>query len=132
MQLGSGKAPMDLERLQQTLAQATDTITVARVYGTPIERDGTLVIPAAAVRGGGGGGGGAGPNDEGSGGGGGFGVDARPVGAFVVRNGDVVWVPAIDRGRQMAIAGLVATVGILTLRSAVRSVLRSRAGRRTR
>lgn len=123
---------MDLERLQQTLAQATDTITVSRVYGTPIERDGTLVIPAAAVSGGGGGGGGAGPNDEGTGGGGGFGVNARPVGAFVVRDGDVQWVPAFDRGRQAAIAGLVATIGILALRSTLRSVVRSRAHRRRR
>jgi uncharacterized spore protein YtfJ len=111
----------DLERLQQTLAGATDAITVARVYGAPIERDGALVIPAAAVRGGGGGGGGVGPDDQGSGTGGGFGVDARPVGAFVVRDGDVQWVPAVDRGRQAAVAGLVAVVGILALRSVLRS-----------
>ena len=112
---------MELERLHATLDSARDAITVSRVYGDPIERDGTLIIPAAAVRGGGGGGGGGGTGPdgtgEGEGQGVGFGMDARPVGAFVVRNGDVRWEPAIDRNRQIATAGLVAIVGLLTVRS---------------
>ena len=123
---------MDLERLHTTIEGARDAITVARVYGDPIERDGMLIIPAAAVRGGGGGGGGEGtgpqptgvangesgaPTGEGSGQGFGFGMDARPVGAFVVRGDDVRWEPAIDRNRQIAIAGAVAALGLLTLRS---------------
>ena len=115
---------MELDRLHSTLASARDAITVGRVYGDPIERDGTLIIPAAAVRGGGGGGGGTGSGPdgtgEGEGQGVGFGMDARPVGAFVVRNGDVRWEPAIDRNRQIATAGLVAVVGLLTLRSLLR------------
>jgi uncharacterized spore protein YtfJ len=112
---------MDLERLHTTIEGARDAITVARVYGEPIERDGTLIIPAASVRGGGGGGGGTGNGPdgtgEGSGQGFGFGMDARPVGAFIVRDGDVRWEPAIDRNRQMVIAGVVAVVGLLTVRS---------------
>jgi uncharacterized spore protein YtfJ len=112
---------MDLDKLHATLESARDAITVSRVYGDPIERDGTLIIPAAAVRGGGGGGGGTGSGPdgtgEGEGQGVGFGMDARPVGAFVVRNGDVRWEPAIDRNRQIATAGLVAIVGLLTVRS---------------
>jgi len=113
---------MELERLHTTLAAARDAITVKRVYGDPIERDGTLIIPAAAVRGGGGGGGGTGngPDGSGDGQGLGFGMDARPVGAFVVRDGDVRWEPAIDRNRQIAIAGVVATVGLLTVWSLLR------------
>ena len=111
---------MDLERLHTTIEGARDAITVARVYGEPIERDGTLIIPAAAVRGGGGGGGGTSPDGTGDGQGLGFGVDARPVGAFVVRGHDVRWEPAIDRNRQIATAGLVAVVGLLTLRSLLR------------
>jgi len=111
---------MELERLHSTLASARDAITVGRVYGDPIERDGTLIIPAAAVRGGGGGGGGTSPDGTGDGQGLGFGVDARPVGAFVVRGHDVRWEPAIDRNRQIATAGLVAVVGLLTLRSLLR------------
>lgn len=111
---------MDLERLHTTIEGARDAITVRRVYGDPIERDGTLIIPAAAVRGGGGGGGGTSPDGTGDGQGLGFGVDARPVGAFVVRGHDVRWEPAIDRNRQIATAGLVAVVGLLTLRSLLR------------
>ena len=113
---------MDLERLHTTIEGARDAITVRRVYGDPIERDGVLVIPAASVRGGGGGGGGEGVDGDqnGRGQGFGFGMDARPVGAFVVRGHDVRWEPAIDRNRQIATAGLVAVVGLLTLRSLLR------------
>jgi uncharacterized spore protein YtfJ len=112
---------MELDKLHATLESARDAITVSRVFGDPIERDGTLIIPAAAVRGGGGGGGGTGSNPDGSGEGEGqgvgFGMDARPVGAFIVRDGDVRWEPAIDRNRQIATAALVAVVALLTLRS---------------
>ncbi|MCJ7439085.1 MAG: sporulation protein [Acidimicrobiia bacterium] len=113
---------MDLERLHTTIEGARDAMTVARVYGDPIERDGVLVIPAASVRGGGGGGGGEGVDGDQNGSGQGFGVgmDARPVGAFVVRGNDVRWEPAIDRNRQIAIAGAVAVVGLLTLRTLLR------------
>ena len=45
---------MDVDAL---LAAAQDTANVKRVFGEPIERDGTLVIPVAVVAGGGGGGG---------------------------------------------------------------------------
>ena len=75
-----------------------DAITVKRVFGDPIERDGMLVVPAAAVRGGGGGG-----SDQSNNGGGGFGLQARPVGAYVIRGGDVEWVPARDTTRLAAI-----------------------------
>jgi len=44
---------MDVETL---LGKATDSLTVGRVFGPPIERDGTLIIPVAWVAGGGGGG----------------------------------------------------------------------------
>ena len=54
-------------------------MTVKRVYGDPIERDGLTIVPAADVRGGGGGGG-----DSENNGGGGFGLTARPVGVYVV------------------------------------------------
>ena len=43
-----------------------DAITVRRVYGDPVERDGVTIVPAAAVFGGTGGGG----DDDGNGGGG--------------------------------------------------------------
>jgi uncharacterized spore protein YtfJ len=91
--------------VDELLKGARDAIAVGRVYGDPIERDGITVIPVAAVRGGGGGG-----SDERHNGGGGFGVQARPVGAYVIRNGDVEWRPAIDVGRLVAVAALVLMV----------------------
>ncbi len=109
---------MELERRQvlDIVERARDTITVGRVYGEPIERDGTIVIPAASVAGGGGGGSGTqGDGQEGTGGG--FGVKARPVGAFVIRGGDVRWEPVVDRDRQAVIAATVASLALLTLRS---------------
>jgi uncharacterized spore protein YtfJ len=81
-----------------------DAMAVKRVYGDPIERDGVLVIPAAAVRGGGGGGG-----DDQHNGGGGFGLHARPVGAYVIRDGEVSWEPAVDATR-IALSALGALV----------------------
>jgi uncharacterized spore protein YtfJ len=75
-----------------------DALTVKRVYGDPVERDGVTVIPAAAVRGGAGGGGEGG---ESGGGGGGFGIVARPIGAYVIRNGTVSWRPAVDLNRLL-------------------------------
>lgn len=98
---------MELERINQMIEQARDVITVRRVFGEPVERDGTIVIPAASVVGGAGGGGG----DDGKGAidtGGGFGVGARPVGAFVIRNGDVTWEPVVDRERQLVINAVIA------------------------
>ena len=106
---------MDIEEL---LAKANASIHVERVYGTPIERDGTLIIPAAVVMGGGGGGGGGADSGIGSasgqgyGSGGGFGLRARPVGAFVVRDGDVRFVPAVDLVRLASAGAVVAVVAL--------------------
>ncbi len=122
---------MELERLHRTLEGARDAITVRRVYGDPVERDGILVIPAAAVRGGGGGGGGNGtqPSGElGEGTGFGFGMEAHPVGAFIIDNGDVRWEPAVDRPREMLTYATAAAITIFALRSLVRP--RRRRGRR--
>ena len=44
-----------------------------------------------------GGGGGGGDNENN--GGGGFGVSAKPAGAWIIRNGEVEWTPAIDATR---------------------------------
>ena len=85
---------MDMDAI---LAQARDTVTVKRVFGEPIERDGSLIIPVAMVAGGGGGGTGSPPDRPGeTGSGGGFGVWARPLGVYVVRDGRVDFRPALD------------------------------------
>jgi uncharacterized spore protein YtfJ len=100
--------------VQETIAKARDAITVSRVYGEPYERDGVTVIPAASVGGGGGGGGGEGPEGEGKGSGAGFGVGARPVGAYVIENGSVRWVPAPDVTR-LALQVLITLSGLALL-----------------
>jgi uncharacterized spore protein YtfJ len=77
------------------------------VFGKPVQSDGVTVIPVSSVFGGGGAGGGERhvdsntdrPSDAGSaqaGGGLGFALRARPVGAFVIRDGKVRWRPAVD------------------------------------
>ena len=78
------------------LATAKDTADVKRVFGEPIERDGTLVIPVAVVAGGGGGGGRESEPDQPGEGGGGFWTWTHPIGVYVVRDGRVEYRPAID------------------------------------
>jgi uncharacterized spore protein YtfJ len=107
--------------VQEILEKARDTVTVQRVYGTPIEKDGLTIIPAASLWGGGGGGG---PAD--SGGGVGYGVRARPVGAFVIKDGDVRWEPAIDATRLALRGMLIPIVGMLVTRSIVRTIAKRR------
>ena len=81
--------------LAETVNSVRDAFTIKRVYGEPIERDGVTVIPAALIVGGGGGGGG-GDTTGNEGGGSGFVGFSRPVGAYVIRDGQVRWEPAID------------------------------------
>jgi len=100
---------------QQVLDQARDAITVRRVFGEPYEKEGLTVIPAARVQGGVGGG--TGENDQGKGTGGGYGVNARPLGAFVIRDGDVVWRPAVDVNRMILGGQVVVIVALLTIRT---------------
>ena len=110
--------------VQKTISQARDAITVKRVFGEPYEKDGTTVIPAASVRGGAGGGSGESP--DGSGGGTGFGITARPVGAYVIRGGDVTWQPAFDLNRVILGSQVVGIVVFLALRSIAKARARAR------
>jgi uncharacterized spore protein YtfJ len=105
--------------------RARTAISAQLVFGEPIQQNGVIVVPAAAVRGGGGGGGG--PDQRGGeGGGGGFGLIARPVGAFVIRGDQVEWRPAVDTTRLISGAAVVASLAILTLRTAIRKRARRR------
>ena len=97
----------------EMLEGAREAMTVKRVYGEPIEREGLTIVPAADVRGGGGGGGDAQNN-----GGGGFGLTARPVGVYVVKGGEVAWEPAVDVSR-ISMMGIVA---LLVLRSVIKAL----------
>jgi len=98
--------------VDEMLTGARDTMTVKRVYGDPIERDGIMVIPAAKVAGGGGGGG-----DSENNAGGGFGVTAKPAGAWIIRDGNVEWQPAVDATRIATLGMLVAIIFLWTVRS---------------
>lgn len=105
------------------LDQVKEVVGGVNVFGVPYEKDGLTLIPAFRVSGGGGGGQDAGPDAAG---GGGVGMQARPVGAFVINGGDVSWVPAIDATRIILGGQLVMLAAILTLRTIVRARARRR------
>ena len=111
---------------EDILSQAKDTLTVQRVFGEPYEKNGVTVVPVAKVQGGGGGGGGEAPDGKGTGSGGGFGMNARPVGAFLIRDGDVTWRPAVDVTRVVLGFQVVAVVALLTVRSIVKARSKAR------
>lgn len=104
-----------------TIEQATEAMTVRRVFGEPVEKNGITTIPAASVRGGAGGGRGEGPAGEGSGHGGGFAMNAMPAGAFVIKGDDVRWRPAIDVNKVILGAQAVAIVAMLLARAIVKA-----------
>ena len=92
------------------------------MFGDPYELDGCTVIPVAKVSGGAGGGGGEGNKDgeAGTGFGTGFGLQARPVGVYQVRDGEVEWKPAIDvtrlaKGGQVLAAFLAVCVTLIVV-----------------
>ena len=110
-----------MTQVDEVLAQARDSMTVKRVFGDPIERNGLTIIPVANVMGGGGAGTAApGDTPEASiptGGGAGFGVRATPAGVYVVQGDTVKWEPAVDMGRVILVGQVVAIVALLVLRS---------------
>ena len=80
-----------MPNVDEILGGARDAMSVKRVFGDPIESDGVTIVPVAKVGGGGGGGG-----DDTNNGGAGFALTARPVGAYVIKDGEVTWKPALD------------------------------------
>jgi uncharacterized spore protein YtfJ len=121
--------------VQEILAQARDAMTAKRVFGDPIERDGTTVVPVARIMGGSGFGSGteaarsgeaageAAPPQTGSGAG--FGLVAGPAGVYVIRGGQVTWQPAVSPERMVFVAGVVAFLVLFGVRSILK-VLRGR------
>lgn len=111
--------------VREVVEQAREAMTGRRVFSEPYERDGVTVILASRVQGGGGGGAGQEGSAEAKSGqtgwGGGFGLTAAPVGAFVIRDGDVRWVPAVDVTKVALGAQVVAVVALVTLRRMVTS-----------
>jgi uncharacterized spore protein YtfJ len=109
-----------LSAVLDKLGAVKDTMSVSRVFGESHQVDGVTLVPVATVRGGGGGGGGEGsaPGGEGTGTGAGlgFGVIVRPLGAYIVKDGEVRWQPAIDVLRVVVGGQLVALAAILAFR----------------
>ncbi|WP_095992433.1 spore germination protein GerW family protein [Cystobacter fuscus] len=107
--------------VNEVIDRARDSFNVRRVFGEPIQQGEVTLVPAAWVRGGGGGGGGEGPATEGAkaeenaakGYGIGVGLNVRPAGAFIVRNGKVRWMPAVDANR--IVLGVQVLVGLFLL-----------------
>lgn len=107
-------------KVDELMSTAKDAITVKRVYAEPYEKDGLTVIPAAIV--GGGAGGGTGHDQKGQENqGGGFGMSGRPAGAYVIRDGQVDWRPAVDPNRIIAMLGLAVVAYLLTRPRMVRA-----------
>jgi uncharacterized spore protein YtfJ len=112
--------------VQELIAKAQDTLTVKRVYGEPYEKNGVTIIPAARIQGGAGGGQGEDPKRQGKGSGSGFGITARPVGAFVLRQGELSWRPAVDVTRIVLGGQVVAVVALLTVRAIIKAWAKSK------
>ena len=116
---------------EQMLNDARDAMTVKRVFGDPLEKNGVTVIPAARIRGGAGGGTGDEATSGRSGSGGGFGVMASPVGAFVIRGDQVTWQPAVDVNRIVLGGQIFAVVAVLVVGSILRARRRQAAATTT-
>ncbi|MGW5718638.1 spore germination protein GerW family protein [Amycolatopsis sp. NPDC003865] len=102
-------------KVDELIAKAKDGLETRMVYGEPYEVDGVTVIVASSVGTGGGGGDGRDENGR-SGEGGGFGLSAKPVGAYVIKDGKLRWEPAVDVNRLLATLGavVVATLFVAT------------------
>ncbi len=99
-------------KMPEVLDEVRASVEAKRVYAEPVHEDGVTVVPAATVRGGGGGG----IDEEGSSGGG-FGLAGSPTGAWVVKEGEVTWKPAIDATKLIMLGELTAMVGLFAWRS---------------
>ncbi len=95
------------------LSQLSERLTAQRVFGEAQEQDGVTVIPAARVLAGGGFGRDA--NAAAADINGGLGIVAYPVGAWVIKDGEVSWRPAWDVNR-VVIGAQALIVGVALAR----------------
>jgi uncharacterized spore protein YtfJ len=113
--------------MQQVLDQVREQVGPKHVFGEPIREGEMVMVPVAKLRGGGGGGGGNGAGEGKPGGQGvGFGLAAIPTGAYVFRQGQLSWRPAIDVNRLILGGQIVAGLALLTFGSLWRLRLRRR------
>lgn len=113
--------------VQELVDGVRDTLTVRRVFGDAVEKNGVTAIPVARVQGGAGGGQGDSPDGKGWGGGGG--LAAHPAGMFVIVGDRVRWEPALDINRIVAGVQIVVVVALLTVRGIVKARLKAESAR---
>ena len=125
---------MNDARVLDTIREAVDNAAVGKVFGSPIALGEMIVLPVAKVGGGGGGGGGpAEAGQENVGAGGGFGMSAKALGVFVLRDGKVAWRPAIDINKVIIGGQIVAVTALLVARAVLTAyAAQTRNGARTR
>ena len=112
-------------KFDELLSRATESIEAKIVFAEPVEKDGVTVIAAAKIVGGGGGG--SGEDQRGrKGDGGGLGLVARPVGAYVLKDGKLRWEPAVDVNRVVATVGAVAVTALLVVGRVLRARVTAR------
>jgi uncharacterized spore protein YtfJ len=110
-------------KVDELLAKSRDALTVGRVFGEPIERDGVTIIPVARVAGAGGAGEGTGGTGEqhGEGGGSGYALSAQPAGVYSIKDGEVSWHPAVNVNRIVAGGQAVVVAFLLVVWAIVRA-----------
>ena len=101
--------------IARQLDRTRDLLTVGNVFSEPYELDGVTIIAVARISGGAGGGGGEGTDEEQSGGGfgTGFGLQAKPVGVYRIRDGEVDWRPTVDVNQVIRGSQILAGVALL-------------------
>ena len=117
----------------ETIRDVIDSTAAGRVFGAPITQDGLTILPVAKVSGGGGGGGGTSPAEDGrdaSGSGGGVGTSAKPLGVFVIKDGNVGWRPAVDVNKVIVGGQIIVVAALLLIRAMIKARTRAIPGDR--
>ena len=115
-------------KLEQLITTARDAITVKRVFAEPYETEGVTIITAATLTSAVGAGGGHDERGQ-EGEGGGFGLSARPAGAYVIKEGNVIWRPAVDVTRLFGTIGAIVIAYLLTRAAVERARAKASASR---
>ncbi len=93
-------------RISNVAEKLSEVFSVEQVFAEPLQLKGLTLVPVARISGGGGGG------ADGSG----LGGRAKPLGALLVRDGEVTWLPTPDVNRiVLAVSGVMALMLVLSI-----------------
>jgi uncharacterized spore protein YtfJ len=122
----------EVGELFHSMADTFKEASAQNVYGTPVQSNGTTVIPVARIAFGFGGGGGSGHPDkggngahEGGGAGGGGRIVASPVGVVEMTSEGTRFVPFGDNRKMLAAFGLGAFLGTMLAGRKMRKVVKA-------